>query len=104
MPTVPKSEAEILNTSKLLWDAQGNGWTDSQVYKLMSGGDPRTGTFYQKLPTVGDTTCIVNGVLWQRYQCNWTVVKVYKSDEIRRDLLETHYACEVFHATDSLCK
>ena len=64
MPTVPNSEAEILNISKLPWDTRGNGWfaTDSQVCKWMSGSDPRTGTFRQRLLTTDDTICSVTGV------------------------------------------
>ena len=47
MPTVPKSEAEILNILKLLLDVQGNGRlaTDSQVCKWTSDGDPEQGHF-----------------------------------------------------------
>ena len=62
---VLNSEAEILNISKLLWDEQGHEWftADSECRKRMSGGDPRTGTFYQMRVTMGDTACSVNGVL-----------------------------------------
>ena len=56
---------EILNISKLLKDAQGNGRlvTDSQGRKRMSSGDLSTGMFHQTRVTVGDTTCSVKGEL-----------------------------------------
>ena len=59
-----KSEAEILNFSKLAWDAAGLvQWvTDSRVCKQMSGGDPRTWIFHQMWVTVGDIACSVKGV------------------------------------------
>ena len=83
---VPKSEAKILNSLKLLWDSQGNGrfTTDSQVCKWMSNGNPRTGMLHQTLPMAGDTACSVKGVLTSctettvqstsglRFLCNFT--------------------------------
>ena len=65
MPTVPNSEAEILNSLKVPWNVQGNRWfaTDLQGRKRTSGVDPRTGMFHQMRPTTGDTACSVNGVL-----------------------------------------
>ena len=30
--------------------------------QLTSGGDPKTGTFYQMRTTVGDTVCSMNGI------------------------------------------
>ena len=65
MLTVPKSEAEILNSLKLPEDLQGNGQfaTDSQGCLQTSDEDPRTGTFPQMRSTMGDTTCSVKGVL-----------------------------------------
>ena len=61
---VPKSEAEILNSLKLLQDLQGNGQftTDSQGHLQMSDSDSRTGTFPQMWPTEGDTACSVKGL------------------------------------------
>ena len=55
--TVPKSEADILNSLKLPHYLQGNGRI------LMPDGDPRTGMFPQLQPTAGHTTCTVKGVL-----------------------------------------
>ena len=64
MLIAPKSELEILNSLKLPWDSQGNGrfTTDLQGRLWMSNSDPRTGTFPQMRPTVGDTACNVKGV------------------------------------------
>ena len=64
MLIVPKSEAEILNSLKLLQDSQGNGQftTDSQGHLQMSDDDSRTGTFDQTQPTKGDTACSVKGL------------------------------------------
>ena len=65
MLTVSKSEAKLLNSLQPLQDFQGSGRfaTDSQGRTRTSDGDPRTGTFLQTLPSVGDTICSVNGVL-----------------------------------------
>ena len=65
MPTVPKSESEILNSLKLLQDLQGNRQfaTDLKGHLRMSDSDPRKGTFPKKRPTTGDTASRVKGVL-----------------------------------------
>ena len=64
MLTVPKSEVEILNSLKILWDSQCNGrlTTDSQGCLRTSDGDPRTGTFPQMQPSAGDSVCNAKGV------------------------------------------
>ena len=36
--------------------------TDSQGHKQTLGHDPRTGTFHQTRPTMGDISCSVKGV------------------------------------------
>ena len=80
-PTVPKSEAEILNSLKLPYDFKGNGWfaTDLQCCLWMSDGDARTGTFPQMWPTAGDTACSVNGVLRLESIPN-TYLNIYTND------------------------
>ena len=73
MLMVPKSEAEILNILKLPSDAQGNGQsaTDSQVCKQASDSDPRTRTFQQTRPTMGDTTSSVKGIIVPTFILNF---------------------------------
>ena len=65
MSTLLNSEAEVLNFSKLLWDALGLGRfaTDSQFCKWMASGNSKTGTFHQIQTTVGDSAPSVEGVL-----------------------------------------
>ena len=65
-----KSSAYALGTEirggnfKQVWDTQGDGEfaTDSQGPLRTSDGDPRTRTFPQTRPTVGDTACSVKGI------------------------------------------
>ena len=65
VPTVPNSEAELLNILQLPLGTQNNGQfaTDLQICKRTSNGDPRARTFHQMRITLDETACIVKGVL-----------------------------------------